>query len=1190
MDKFCLDSENIYFHIWRIVMMDKTETRKKEIAMNKRHCFVFITWLFCFTCSVTAQSYNTYSGNLDPYTFQERQFTLQLKSSKASVREAAIERLSMMRSYDSASIVAKFISDENVAVRREAVMNLGLTGNYKSIKPLFRALSDSDWSVRQAAVYSLQNLTASKLPFNALSEEADRFQEVLKWRSFIKSFKLSKLIETVNSYQPSVDGDYYAITDVIRAVGFMRIKTCEKTLIKLLSPYLEKSVDPKLKESTVHKFRSEKLYVQALIRTIGRTGGNSSRDLLIKFLEKPQWASYAADALGDLGGKKSVAALIDAYPNYSFPVKGRERHRNSYHNYVKKYHAGDAPHLCSTDRIPRVAHMILQSLCRIKFSDKENIVALQKITPNILATMPSMFDATLVYELEPYQMFAGYLLEKCDRRQAAVDAAFEALNMGNRKIDRSLPEANDILKLASDNINSKKSTDMPFVGTILMSCARDKADIPLLIELLKHDNGWIKIDAAKTLMFLEAKPAIPALKNLLATAKDDADYGYDMDFRRFRHNNVKGNKLPGEGYDEYNDPSPRFKEAFIMTLGGLKVKSADSLLIKYLNNGRNVMEIQYAAACALYQIATPKALEALRIAEAHHPFESVRQVAREAVWMYGLKAKKLPNLVKTRRLKQLPVPKGKPEVIVFIKGDKDAGNHEQISSDHTGYSTTDAGPTYRLGRNIFKYHTVSKKLTQLTHFTEGFVADLEVSYDGEKILFAYRGRGDGPKANPWWHVCEINADGSGFRQITDGPYHDVQPNYMPDGRIIFSTSRIGMRDEYHGYAATALAVMNYDGSDIHLIGFNLGRDAEPVVADDGKILFSRLELFYSRMKTEWNLLTAFPDGTKPMTIYGPERREFWKKIRGAAAITPPRHRTLRITQPQSWNGAQHLINSFQGPMLAGPGHGKEQLLFPNLSWALTTPYKIDLNTLLVAAGKRDVVGENRVNIMTATDLGLYYLDIKSQELSLIYNDPAFAEFEARPLQPRKIPPILPGGAFTRSRQFTGQVLCNTIYNSRIPAIERGRFIRITEGEPTVQRHQTHMNGGIAWRNHGGAIGRDLGVVPVAKDGSFSINVPSDRLFHIQVLDADRNVIGNELIWQYARPGESKSCVGCHENPDVAPSGQFTYPLAIKQPALDCLPNQDDIKFRAKLWFKGWTPDEREERMHTVNSITVIGRQ
>ena len=1017
-------------------------------------------------------------------------------------------------------------------------------------------------------------------------------------------------IKLIKAIKPTVD--HFRLADVIRAIGFMQEKSAEPIIISLLKPYLKKEVDKEWqKGSTIMSTRSEKHFVQACIRTLGRLGGDDSKKLLIQLLDALQWAHYAADALGDIGGEDVASALIKAYPDYAFKINVRVEKHSVYNGLVEKFHYTDRAHLESDDRIPRVSHMILQSLCRIEFDSEKNIEALADIAPNILATFPTMFDATVVYKLEPHQMFAAHLLEKCGLRQAAVNAAFIALKKGSRTIDNSIKQKKLLLEVADDDVNAKKSTKMPYAGTILMALCRDKADIPLIIELLEHTNGWIKIDAARTLLYMEAQEAIPALTKLLTEAKDDADYGYDMNLHRFWQNgkkNVKGWVFkPGAGYDEYSDPSPRHKQAFIMALGGLKALDTDELLIKYLNNQRNVCEIQYAAAKALYQLATPKALEALRVAEARHPFETVRQVAREAVWHYELKKMSEASSPKTRKLKQLPVPQGKPAEIVFIKGVMDPGNNEQHSSDKTGYGTTDGGPTYRLGNNIFKCKTADPQgtLVQLTNFTQGWVADIEVSYDGQRILFAHCGKGTGKDANPWWHVYEMNADGSGQRQITDGPYHDVQPNYMPDGRIVFSTSRLGTRDEYHGYAATGLAVMNDDGSDIHLIGFNLGRDSEPVVGDDGKILFTRLELFYSRLKTEWNLLTAFPDGTKPVTIYGPERRDFWRSIKGALSVTPPRHRTLRITQPQSWSNSQYLINSFKGPMLTGPGHLKEKILRPNNEWAVTTPYKIDDNTLLVAAGKRpmhpdpeslksffkDNYVENGMDIAAAVDHGIYYMDVDSGELTLIYNDPNTAEFEARPLQPRKIPRVLPEGPFTRDRSFTGKILCNSIYTTRIDHVkQRGKYVRIVEGMPTVARHQTHMNGGIAWRNHGGAVGRDLGIVPVAVDGSFSIEVPSDRLFHIQVLDSDRNVVGNELLWQYARPGEVKSCVGCHEKPDVTPVTTRTFPKAHRQKSLKCLPNENDMLHRAKMWTKGWASDEREERMHTVNSINIIGRQ
>ena len=62
----------------------------------------------------------------------------------------------------------------------------------------------------------------------------------------------------------------------------------------------------------------------------------------------------------------------------------------------------------------------------------------------------------------------------------------------------------------------------------------------------------------------------------------------------------------------------------------------------------------------------------------------------------------------------------------------------------------------------------------------------------------------------------------------------------------------------------------------------------------------------------------------------------------------------------------------------------------------------------------------------------------------------------------------------------------------------------------VQRQSNHVSGGKAWMNHAGAMARVLGTVPVASDGSFAVELPADRLFHVQVLDADGYVVGKEL--------------------------------------------------------------------------------
>ncbi len=63
-----------------------------------------------------------------------------------------------------------------------------------------------------------------------------------------------------------------------------------------------------------------------------------------------------------------------------------------------------------------------------------------------------------------------------------------------------------------------------------------------------------------------------------------------------------------------------------------------------------------------------------------------------------------------------------------------------------------------------------RKLTRLFDAGDGICRDPEVSFDGRKILFSYRRGREG-----FYHVYEMNADGTGLRQLTDGAFHDLDP-------------------------------------------------------------------------------------------------------------------------------------------------------------------------------------------------------------------------------------------------------------------------------------------------------------------------------------------------------------------------------------------------------------------------------
>ncbi|MBT3202613.1 MAG: hypothetical protein HN350_22155, partial [Phycisphaerales bacterium] len=714
---------------------------------------------------------------------------------------------------------------------------------------------------------------------------------------------------------------------------------------------------------------------------------------------------------------------------------------------------------------------------------KADVEALRKICPHLLANLTSDWDSGVFYEVEAYQLVTAFLLERASLRKEACDAAFRSAAASDkwpgRKIDNFTGE-NATPKEAFDVLAMRMYGDVPYVSRWFPALCRAK-DVPRLIKLLSHDNGWLRINAAKALMFIGDKRAIKPLARLLAASHPEAEYGFSGVLE----------------HAEFSDPAPRWREAYIRALGRLGSVESVGMLVKILEDPRNVLEMQHAAALALDELGRADALAALKGAAVAHPFHSIRLAAREALWRRGVRySPKTPGISPVRIVDKTAKVSRASTRIVFIKG------RNKVRSDFNGqagvdpwrqtYAISNSGPTMRLGQNLYilKSDEPGGKVTPLTKFTDGYVADCEVSWDGKRIIFARRLNGDrrnyrqapyvkaalkkagvrrfGGKDDPWWHIWEINADGSGLRQLTFGPYHDVAPAYLPDGRIIFSSTRLGMRDEYHGYPSPGLTVMNTDGSDIHCIGFNLGGDRDPSILPDGRVVFSRLDIFYSRLKTEVTVQAIFPDGTRNDAIYGPERRPFWREVHkdNAAWTMRPsydgrednRNRVLRLGQPQPLEGGRVICTSSGGLVIAEPGGYRETLVPHDRKWAVTTPFPIGDGKVLcsatvkqfkiggkiVTAGtdefKRLRKGPGLFNSAVNIDLAIYVVDTKTGKMTLLYNDPETADFEARLVAARGLPAVLPENPMVRTGAFTARLVCSSARVSRISRVtSRGKL-------------------------------------------------------------------------------------------------------------------------------------------------------
>ncbi len=172
---------------------------------------------------------------------------------------------------------------------------------------------------------------------------------------------------------------------------------------------------------------------------------------------------------------------------------------------------------------------------------------------------------------------------------------------------------------------------------------------------------------------------------------------------------------------------------------------------------------------------------------------------------------------------------------------------------------------------------------------KGDVKDVDVSFDGKRLLFALHApipKDTTTLPQPTWNIWEYDIENDQLRRvitsdITADAGDDVSPHYLPDNRIVFSSTRqrqaravlldegkpqFAAMDEDLREQATVLHVMNADGTDIHQISFNQSHDIDPTVLSDGKILFSRWDDAGSRNAI--SLYTIHPDGTELQMRYG----------------------------------------------------------------------------------------------------------------------------------------------------------------------------------------------------------------------------------------------------------------------------------------------------------------------------------
>ncbi len=550
--------------------------------------------------------------------------------------------------------------------------------------------------------------------------------------------------------------------------------------------------------------------------------------------------------------------------------------------------------------------------------------------------------------------------------------------------------------------------------------------------------------------------------------------------------------------------------------------------------------------------------------------------------------------------------------IVFVK-------RKPYSSDHyyTDINNGTSPDRFRADNGIFIYDLrMQQERAVVTTANmpggKGFIGKISLSFDARKIIFDFR-----QDPGSGFRIWEVNVDGTALRQLLLPPkdetakvarwgkkWHtdDIHPCYLPDGKIMFSSTRSEHTVLCGGSAALVaptLHRMDADGGNVEQLTKSPVSEFCPVVLDDGRVMYHRWEYIDKGARVCKTIWSMNPDGTMPQELYG-VNDDTTTVYMYPQAMPGDLHRIVCVGTchfPQGGClGAIMLIDLQQGTLRRGPDPDEpgytqwdDRYAVTNITpevfierrtepgWFFlgkngkyvhdkegrsgnlyTHPYPVGQNTFLVSY-KQDPADHYKD---VADAYSLYLIDTEGNH-ALVHRDEKLSLWHPTPLVARKRPPRIYSA---RDPQYaaSNEALCilTDVYRG-MEGLERGRvkWLRINEAIPRYWDTGRRWGSGASSSAWKAALWPRVqwGVVPVEKDGSAYFKAPANRNIFFQALDENFMELQRERTYVNYHPGEVRSCVGCHgrSNRTVhAASAQST--IAMSRPASTPQPQPCDL--------------------------------
>lgn len=512
--------------------------------------------------------------------------------------------------------------------------------------------------------------------------------------------------------------------------------------------------------------------------------------------------------------------------------------------------------------------------------------------------------------------------------------------------------------------------------------------------------------------------------------------------------------------------------------------------------------------------------------------------------------------------------------LLFVK--RAPGMYPHMCDQYFGWFARPGGGLFILE----DFKTPHARLRCLTSsLPAGSVLRPDISYEGDRIVWAFAqydpkvaqlenkcDKSSLPEAT-FYHLYESDLQGTATRRLTSGKYDDFDGRYLPDGRIVFLSTRRGQFIQYTerearqtGEAVLPDSFMRCGGSrdrpvsvyTLHVLDRDGGVrpvspfesfEWHPSVLPDGRIVYARWD-YVDRDRVPYiSLWTTLPDGSSAQAIYG-------NFTRNPVAMFEPRgipgsHKIIFTASAQyaATGGSLVVLDPRYDP---DDPQAMERLTpevpFPQSErWPqhyFSNPYPLSEDLFLVSWSDQPLISVEAWQSGETVPLNGHGIYVYSREgiLELLYRDPKISSVHPVPIMARA-KPFAPPTKNHRGRRDQGNVLVLDVHEG-LPAALRGavRRLRIIGIPPKTMPVMNVPQLGVTEDDPGKFV---MGTVAVESDGSAFFQVPAGVPFFVQALDERGMAVQTMRTAIYAAPGETLSCTGCHESRRSAPVGKVS---------------------------------------------------